>query len=348
MTIRKRVLGALAAVALAATGMIGVIAEPAVSQSGGPVSILGIDAEDGGVGGHGPLASYTGALDAVLGQTSNGGDGLVVFGCTTAGADQVSAWWAALAASVGESLTCVEGAAAIGTQSLAGFQVIGVASDFLNTPSGGLTQAENDALASRSADIAAFVNEGGGLFGLSSTGFTNPYAYLGVLGTFTFNFPGEFDDITSTPEGEAVGITDALDICCWHDEYLTFPSFLSVLATNAATGNAVALGGADVVLEPPVVVRIPPGGGPMCADNRQAVRVHLVVKPRAGTSVVSVDDPVMNLTKVTKRPNAWFVHLKSTTGSSIPAHQATVVVEFEGNELEFVVDIPAFTCSPRV
>jgi hypothetical protein len=346
MTVRKRIVGAFAAAALAVAGLITVPgADPASGQTGGPVSLLGIDAEDTG---HGSPSTYAGALNGVLAETSNGGDGLLVFGCTPAGSDLVTAFWTALAASVGESLTCVEGAAAIGSQSLAGFQAIGVVSDFLNTPSGGLTQAENDALATRSSEIATFVNEGGGLFGLSSTGFTNPYAYLGAIGAFTFAAPPQFDDITPTPEGEAVGITNALDLCCWHDEYLTFPSFLTVLATNAATGNAVALGGTNVVLEPPVVVRIPPGGGPMCADNRQAVRVHLVVKPRVGTSVVSVDDPVMTLTKVTKRPNAWFVHLKSTTGSSIPAHQATVVVEFEGNELEFVVDIPAYTCAPRV
>jgi hypothetical protein len=72
--------------------------------------------------------------------------------------------------------------------------------------------------------------------------------------------------------------------------------------------------------------------------------VRLVVKPRSETTVESVSDPLMRLTNISRAPNAWVIHLKST-GSSIPAHNATVVVGTASGPLTFVVGIPAFTCA---
>ncbi|MFK4998900.1 hypothetical protein ACI2OX_21210 [Bacillus sp. N9] len=103
-------------------------------------------------------------------------------------------------------------------------------------------------MATRQSDIATFINNGGGLLGFSQTDFTNPYAYLADVGSFTVNTGLGYDNITPTTEGLAVGVTDALDVCCWHDEYATFPSFLNVLATNAATGIAAAIGGQQVII----------------------------------------------------------------------------------------------------
>ena len=58
-----------------------------------------------------------------------------------------------------------------------------------------------------------------------------------------------FSNVTPTAEGLAIGITDTnLDICCWHDEYPTFPGFLNVLAINDSTGTPCALGGFNVVI----------------------------------------------------------------------------------------------------
>jgi hypothetical protein len=85
-------------------------------------------------------------------------------------------------------------------------------------------------------------------------------------------------------------------------------------------------------------------GQPHCADHRTAVRTRIVVKPRSATTVVSATSPAMRVTKVSKAPNSWVVHLKSTTGSSIPAHPATVVVRTAGGDQSFIVDVPAFTC----
>jgi hypothetical protein len=109
------------------------------------------------------------------------------------------------------------------------------------------------------------------------------------------------------------------------------PAFVQTL--NVTIGGTAPTG---------VVVKL--NGRPHCADHRSAVRTRLVVKPRSSTSVVSVDSSAMRVTNVSKAPNSWVVHLKSTTGSSIPAHPATVVVRTAGGDQSFTVDVPAFTC----
>jgi trimeric autotransporter adhesin len=225
----------------------GMISAPAMA---GPLVLMGIDAEDGGVGGHGPLSAYTDVASSILGATTNGGGGILVFGGGAAGSN-VRSFWTALAASVGQSVTFATGAASVSAQSLAGFQMIGVASDNANTPSGGLTAAENVALAARQAEIAGFVNGGGGLLGFSQADLgASAYAYLGGLGAFSFG-NADYQDVTATAAGNAVGITNTnLDICCWHDTFTAFPSFLNVLATVGNTNTAAAIGGVSVRITP--------------------------------------------------------------------------------------------------
>jgi hypothetical protein len=109
------------------------------------------------------------------------------------------------------------------------------------------------------------------------------------------------------------------------------PAFVQTL--NVTIGGTAPTG---------VVVKL--NGRPHCADHRSAVRTRLVVKPRSATSVVSVDSSAMRVTNVSKAPNSWVVHLKSTTGNAIPAHSATVVVRTAGGDQSFTVDVPAFTC----
>ena len=222
----------------------------ATTAYAGPVLTMGIDAEDGGPGSHGPTQVYSDTLSAgVLAKTTNGGNGILVIGGGKGPTDDVTQFWNLVGTQTGETISYVNGAANISAQSFAGFQVLGVASSVTETSDGGLTQAENDALAGRQGAVAAFVNAGGGLVGFSQTGLTNPYAYLPDAGQYTFNTGLGFSDIEATPEGEAVGLNDtSLDVSAWHDEYLTFPSYLSVLATNVDTGKAVALGGSAVTL----------------------------------------------------------------------------------------------------
>lgn len=234
-------------------------APPAPAQ-GGPVILMGIDAEDAvrsPVSNHGSPSIYAGVVrKGILDNVTNGGTlGILGIGCGKSPTDDVTFFWTAVATNpnVMKPLVCVNGAAAISTQSFDGFEMIAVVSDRINTSSGGLTQAELDALNARDADVAEFVNTGGGLFGLSNCALTDPYGYLGGVGGFTCGALGsnQQDNIEPTPEGQALGITSTnLDVCCWHDTYKAFPAFLKVLAVypDVSGKPAAAIGGAQVIV----------------------------------------------------------------------------------------------------
>jgi len=238
---------------------------PAAAQAG-PLTLLGIDAADGGPGGHGPIASYVAVVNNVASNVTNGGAGILVVGGGKDPADDVTRFWNQIATDTGRPVTFVNGGPAIAGRSLSGFAIIAVVDAAAQTSSGGLTQAEHDALVGRQNDITTFINAGGGLIGFTQSGLMNPYGYIQGFGSFTFNLNQSYANITPTAAGPPVGITDALDICCWHDEYLTYPPFLGVLATNSASGRPAALGGGSVFigqrppptaplqLTPPVVV----------------------------------------------------------------------------------------------
>lgn len=237
---------------------------PPESTVGGPIVLMGIDAEDNNTaGGHGGPAPYASVLSSINSEVQNGGSGMLVIGGGKTATDDVTVFFNAIGASAGMSVTFANGAS-ISTVSFDGYAVIAIASAVDQTNSGGLTDAENSALAGRADDIADFINTGGGLFGLSQAGLATPYGYLGDVGAFAFAFPPQYGDITATAEGLAIGITNTnLDVCCWHDEYTSWPSFLDVLATNPLTGNAAAIGGANIVVPPanmPILVCTPPPG----------------------------------------------------------------------------------------
>ncbi len=222
---------------------------------GGPVVILGIDAEDSSGNGHGPTSTYVALTNGILANVLNSGAGILVIGGgkLPAEPDDVTGFWTAIGAAIpAHPVTFVNDETAPGSiaaRSFAGFALIVVASSFDETPYGGLTAAENTALVTRADDIAAFVDGGGGVLGFTQTGFASPYLYLGGIGGFVATTGLEFSNITATAEGTQVGITDALDVCCWHDELSQYPSFLMPLATNAASGNVVAVGGSRVTFD---------------------------------------------------------------------------------------------------
>lgn len=224
------------------------------TASGGPVVIMGIDAEDGGIGGHGPIGTYQAVANSILANVTNGGTGILVIGGGKSSTDNVTEFWDAIGTGTSTAVTYVNGPANIAAQSFAGFKMIGVASGDSDTSGGGLTGPENDALTTRQADIATFVNTGGGLL-VFSQGFddtSTPYAFLGGIGSFTFTTNGSYSNIDPTADGTAIGVTDALDVCCWHDTYLTYPAFLSPLAYPVGVTTAVAaLGGITVFIGPP-------------------------------------------------------------------------------------------------
>lgn len=227
--------------------MFGPLTNAQAALPGGPLVLMGIDAEDGGVGAHGPLSAYTGVAADILANIGNGGSGILVIGGGKAAGDNVTTWWDALGASVAQPVSHVNGSA-IATTPFAGKAMIGIASSQPQTFSGGLTDAENDALATRESDIATFVNEGGGLLGFSQDGLATSYPYLNALGAFSVERGRGDADVTATPDGVALGLDDfSLDVCCWHDAYLSFPSFLNVLVRYADTRPG-AIGGKKVLI----------------------------------------------------------------------------------------------------
>jgi Ca2+-binding RTX toxin-like protein len=244
------------AVALALVPVVAVTATGQTGGAGGPIVLMGIDAEDGGPGGHGPTDVYANVLKNGLVAKASKGAGMLVIGGNKSATDDVTEFWNEVATKAGIAVTYANGAA-VGTVDFTPFKIIAIASDENQTSGGGLTQAENDALAARRNAIAAHVNANGGLFGMAST-FTagaGAYGYLASVGSFTVSNTS-FDEITSTADGQAVGINDTdpdLDVCCWHNTFTRFPNFLRVLATNSASGTTgfgepAALGGAAVTL----------------------------------------------------------------------------------------------------
>jgi hypothetical protein len=233
---------------------------------GGPVVLTGIDAEDCGPPGfsdvnHGPTENYVKLVNSILRNTSNGGRGILVIGANGEGP---KAFWTAIAGGTGKPVTFGDA-----TSSLAGFRMVAIVGSAPETCDG-LTAPQNDILGSRQADFAAFVNAGGGLLGNSQSDFPDQrqYAYISGIGRIVSagvhqatcrgeTSPG-FCDITPTQAGELIGITNDLDLCCWHNVFVEHPKFLPVLATWDATKPpvAVAIGGRRVLV--PVGISLSP------------------------------------------------------------------------------------------
>jgi cell division septation protein DedD len=217
---------------------------------GGPVVLMGID---GDFSGHPAASNYKTLIDDMVSKVGNGGSNILVIGGGKGGSDDVTPFWNLIATQSGMTATHVNGATAIASQSFAGFALIAIPSDSIINPSGGLTNAENDALTARAADIAAHVNAGGGLISFANCRLDNPYAYMGAVGAVTCSTPPfGYTNISATAAGTAVGITDALDAGPWHDVFETYPSFLEILATDVdGTSKPAVIGGSSVTIVPP-------------------------------------------------------------------------------------------------
>jgi hypothetical protein len=274
---------------------------------GGPVAVLGIDAEDSSGGGHGPIATYVSLTNSILGNVMNGGNGILVIGGGKfpGDPDDVTAFWNAIGAAIpSQPITYVNNETVPGSiagQSFAGFALIVVSSSINETPNGGLTTAENTALVARADEIADFVDAGGGVLGFTQSGFSPPYAYLNGISTITATTGLEFQDITATAEGIEVGITDALDICCWHDELTTFPSFLMPLATNALTGRVVAVGGSQITFD----------------TTTTSLSTSTSIGPTTSSST-----PATTTTSTTRAPATTMTTRPATTSTTAPGRTA--------------------------
>ncbi len=300
----RRILCALAAGSL--VGLVLVTAPTTASaDTGGPVALMGIDAEDGGPDGHGPVATYATIIDNLFANVTNGSTKVLVLGGGKDLTDDVTTFYDAVFAATSGSHV-VDYAhdldadvdppgLDVESTSFAGYGLIIVASSEEETSDGGLTDTESEALKLRAPDFAAHVNAGGGLISFSQGGQTSPYGFMGDVGTFVRDdIPDEFmnDDITPTTAGTTAGLTDDLDVCCWHDQYTAFPSFLSVLATYtpwedpvSSTDPVAAVGGAKVLI--PTGIELTPATQNISAGGTCAVTAAVTEggEPVSGVTV---------------------------------------------------------------
>jgi hypothetical protein len=214
------------------------LALPALAQ--GPIQLYGVDAEDGG---HGSLSLYADLMQVeVLDSVTNGGSGLLVIGGGKNPADSVTDWWTDLGGVLGVPVSFINGTTDIATADLGGYAVLCVPSTSWQA-AGGLTPAENAALNTRAADLAAHIQSGGGLVALEQGNVPYPYAFLAQVYLFQSG-GGSYTNLTPTPYGSTLGITDTnLDFCCWHNTFTVYPPYLTPLAVNALTGQPAILSG---------------------------------------------------------------------------------------------------------
>jgi len=136
------------------------------------------------------------------------------------------------------------GFASLSNAALSGYSAIAVASSFGGT----LTRAELDALIARSADIAAFINAGGGLFASSECYPCGANLLAGATAPSLFGFLpvnvtsiGASAPFTVTAFGASLGLTNADMNDPTHNSFGLIGG-LNVVDTDSA-GNATTLAG---------------------------------------------------------------------------------------------------------
>lgn len=264
---------------------------------GGAVFLAGHDADD-----HGAEAVYSGLYDTLRSNVTNGGDGIL-----SIGANPISdaGFWIQTVASfmaVPQPVTFITQGEILST-SFDGFAILHIPSDSGDT-FGGITPGENAMLTSRAADVGAFVNSGGGLFALTQGQLPDAYGWLGPVGAISTLSVGpmgdlpsgaDFDDVTPTPEGAALGIDDSnLDGCCWHNVFTAFPAFLTVLAVAnepqdpAFDGVPCVLGGTQVIVAA-TCIDIKPGSDPNAINPRNKGVIPVAAMGTSGFDVTTID-----------------------------------------------------------
>lgn len=219
------------------------------SAEAGKIYISGQDSDDFG---HVSTAFGGQMLDFIGIGNTNGGSGILILGGTGGGNSNtnITAWNGVANGGLGFTLTRASGAAAIAAQSFAGFAAILIPSDTFNT-SGGISQAELDAINARAADIATFVNGGGDLGAFTEAGLTGAFGWfpLGALSIVN----GSYNAVAQTPALAAAGFTATnaeLAGDLFHNVFTGPAGFfgLDVLAVNNQIGTntfgeAAILGG---------------------------------------------------------------------------------------------------------
>ncbi|MHC5005990.1 MAG: FG-GAP-like repeat-containing protein [Planctomycetota bacterium] len=199
----------------------------------GPVMLIGDAADD-----HGAPNVYAGLLAEVLSNASNGQTGILALGVDS-GSDAAN-WIVSVAALLPEPpLIAFVNDETVGAITFSGYAALYIPSNSAYTD-GGISATENDFLVARAADVADFLDAGGGLFALTQGQFEGAWGWLGdfapvaTVAVGPSGFCGEedqFDNVSPSEAGELFGITATnLDGCCWGNVFTSFPDFLAPLA----------------------------------------------------------------------------------------------------------------------
>ncbi len=224
---------------------------------GGPVVLMGLDSElTPGRDNHGPPEEHAAMVASILDSVTNGGDGILVLGGTPERNDSIVEYWAEDVGGddrVAEEVNFVNGPNEIGEVDFDGYAMLGIVSSTRQIFNG-LTASENEALIERQEDIAAFVNDGGGLLGNTQHGLDNSWEYISPVAEIEGS-DASYSSIKLTEEGENLGFTTSgMDgWCCYHETFdeETIPDFLDVLLRNPEQPDnpPAAIGGEDVVVQ---------------------------------------------------------------------------------------------------
>ena len=225
--------------------------------TGGPVILMGLDSElVPGSPNHGPPDEHAAMVASILDSVTNDGEGILVLGGDPDRNSDIIAYWEGDVASdprVDEDVTFVNGADNIREVEFDGYAMIGIVSS-TGQISNGLVDSENQALIDRQHDIAAFVNEGGGLLGKTQDRLSDPWGYISPIVDIQ-PISASNSSIEVTPAGEELGLTQqGMDgWCCYHESFEedSVPDFLDVLLRNPEqSGNPpAAIGGDSVVVQ---------------------------------------------------------------------------------------------------
>ena len=213
------------------------------SAQAGKIFVSGQDSDDSG---HVSTSFGGQMLDFIGAGNTNGGSGILILGgYTGTSSTSINAWNGVANSGSGYTLTHASGAAAITAIDLSSYAAVFMGSDSVNT-GGGITQTELNAINTRAADIATFVNDGGNLMALTQAGLSGAFGWF-PLGALTTS-PISTANISQTANLAAAGFTATnaeISGDLFHNDFIGPAGFfgLDVLAVDNATGNAVILGG---------------------------------------------------------------------------------------------------------
>ncbi len=286
----------LALIALLAPG------GPAAAQ--GPVILMSLDAEDGGPDNrNGPLSAYGTMLNSILDHVRSEEPGILVVGAGKAAEDDVTTFWGRMTRWTDREISLINGPDAISRVDFSEYALVVIASNDVETPRGGLTQEENDALADRQRDLSSFVNAGGGLWAFMQGGFSNPYAWIEAELPLVVETGHAFRFLTPTLHGVRIGLNEVFEVCCWHDEISGVPDTFQVLAVRTKNGAAIAVGGIATILGSSIAVPldINPGVYPNKLDVRKSKDVRIAINGTPDFDVFEVDVATLHIAGVSPK-----------------------------------------------